>query len=98
MKLPIEFIDYLKNEIKVFNIELLEIKELPSVDSLRHRIKKEKRDTRAMLALYKRMTQCDEAIRAVKADIRYCNKEAMRLLGHSLQRPKRTYKTRDDYF
>ena len=98
MELHVEYIEFLRNQVKVFDKELLEMRELPSVDSLRHRIKKEKRDTKVMLALYKHMTECDDAIRTVKDAIRFCNKEAMKLLGHNLQRPKRTYKTRDDYF
>ena len=53
MNLPPEFIKYLQDEIKHFDKELISIFELPNVKSLRDRIKKDKRDTEEMLALYK---------------------------------------------
>ena len=92
MKLDPEFIKYLRDEIKHFDKELISIQELPKVQSLRDRIKKDKRDTKVMLALYKQMTDCDKHIRAVKDEIRKCNDKAMALLGHRLQRVKRKYR------
>ena len=91
MNLPPEFIKYLQDEIKHLDKELISIQELPKVQSLRDRIKKDKRDTKVMLALYKQMTDCDTHIRSVKAEIRKCNDKAMALLGHRLQRVKRKY-------
>ena len=90
-KLDPEYIKYLQDEIKHFDKELASIKELPNVKSLRDRIKKDKRDMKVMLALYKQMTDCDTHIRAVKDEIRACNDKAMALLGHRLSRVKRKY-------
>jgi len=92
MNLPSEFIKYLRDEIKHFDKELISILELPNVKSLRDRIKKDKRDTKVMLALYGQMIACNIHIRTVKAKIRACNDKAMALLGHRLQRVKRKYK------
>jgi len=92
MNLPPEFIEYLQDEIKHFDKELISILELPNVKSLRDRIKKDKRDTEVMLALYRDMTYCDAHIRLVKDEIRTCNDKAMVLLGHRLQRVKRKYR------
>lgn len=96
MDLAPEYIEFLRNEVKAFDDELREIKELPSVDSLRSRIKKDKRDTKDLLAFYFRMIACDVNIRAVKAEIRACNEVAMKLLGHNLQRPRRKYDSSRD--
>jgi len=86
MKLPPEFIQYLKNEIKHFNKELRDILELPNFTRLRNRIKKDKRDTNEMLYLYKEMSRTNEAIRAVKDRIRACQALAKKLTGKGLQR------------
>ena len=91
MKLPPEFIKYLQDEIKHFDKELISILELPSVESLRDRIKKDKRDTKEMLALYKRINADNEIIRQVKSEIRNVIAEARRLTGFGLQRVKRKY-------
>ena len=93
-----EFIKYLKAEVKAFDNELISILELPSVASLRARIKKDKRDTKEMLALYRSMTYCDRCIRSVKAQMRRCNDRSQKLLGHRLQRPKRKYVQKNDPF
>jgi len=90
-KLDPEYIKYLQDEIKHFDKELISILELPNVKSLRDRIKKDRRDTKEMLALYGRIKTCNFHIKAVKAEIRKCNDKAMALLGHRLQRVKRKY-------
>jgi len=92
MKLDPEYIKYLQDEIKHFDKELISILELPNVQSLRDRIKKDRRDTQDMLDLYARIDWTNEIIRNVKDDIRKCNDKAMALLGHRLQRVKRKYK------
>ena len=86
-----EYIEFLKAEIKEYDKELISMLELPSVASLRARIKKDKRDTKEMLALYRSMTYCDRCIRSVKAQMRRCNDRSQKLLGHKLQRPVRKY-------
>ena len=91
MNLPPEYIKYLQDEIKHFDKELISILELPNVKSLRDRIKKDKRDTKEMLALYAQMIACNIHVKAVKAEMRKCNEETERLLGHRLQRVKRKY-------
>jgi len=93
-----EYIDFLKAELKEYDKELILMLYLPSVASLRARIKKDRRDTKEMLALYKRMTDCDRCIRSVKAQMRRCNDNAEKLLGHRLQRPKRKYVQKNDPF
>ena len=93
-----EYVDFLKAEIKEYDKELISILELPSVASLRARIKKDKRDTKEMLALYRSMTYCDRCIRSVKAQMRRCNDRSQKLLGHRLQRPKRKYVQKNDPF
>jgi len=95
LELHTEYIEFLRNEVKAFDIELREMVELPSVDSVRARIKKYKRDTQAMLDLYTAIKTVNNRIRLVKQDIRYCNEVAMKLLGHNLQRPRRKYTSRD---
>ena len=92
MNLPPEFIKYLQDEIKHFDKELISILELPDIDRLKARIKADKRNTEAMLALYAKINATNKAIRAVKDEIRKCNDKAMALLGHRLQRVKRKYK------
>jgi len=91
MNLPPEFIKYLQDEIKHFDKELISIKELPNVQSLRARIKKDKRDTEEMLNLYYRMGKVNKLIKLVKSEMRKCNDRAMALLGHRLQRVTRKY-------
>ena len=91
MDLAPEFIEFLQNEVKAFDIEIHALKELPNVKSLRDRIKKDKRDTKVMLALYGNMIACDFHIKKVKAEMRKCNDRAMKLLGHRLQRVQRKY-------
>ena len=92
INLPPEFIKYLQDEVKHFDKELISILELPNVQSLRDRIKKDKRDTQGMLDLYARIDWVNETIRNVKDEIRTCNDKAMALLGHRLQRVKRKYR------
>jgi len=92
MNLPPEFIKYLQAEITHFDKELISILELPNVKSLRDRIKKDKRDTKVMLALYYRIEKVNRLIKLVKAEMRKCNDKAMALLGHRLQRVKRKYR------
>ena len=92
MNLPPEFIKYLQAEITHFDKELISILELPSIGSLRNRIKKDKRDTKDMLALYYRIEKVNRLIKLVKAEMRKCNDKAMALLGHRLQRVKRKYR------
>ena len=91
MKLDPEYIKYLQDEVKHFDKELISILELPSVESLRDRIKKDKRDTKEMLALYAQIIACNIHIQTVKAKMRECNDKAMALLGHRLSRVKRKY-------
>lgn len=91
MNLHPEYIEFLQNEVKAFNNELISILGLPEVWRLRNRIKKDKRDTEDMLDLYSHITHCNVLIRVVKANMRGCNAEARRLLGHGLHRPKRKY-------
>lgn len=67
-----EYIEFLNNEIKEFDKELISIFQLPDVSKLRSRIKKDKRDTEAMLRLYKDITNTNEKIREVKIAIRGC--------------------------
>ena len=86
-----EYIDYLKREVKTFDRELISILELPSVESLRARIKKERRDTKEMLALYKDMERCNVHIKLVKAQMRNCNQRAEKMLGHRISRVVRSY-------
>ena len=86
-----EYREYLNEEVKHFDKELISIKELPNVKSLRDRIKKDKRDTQVMLNLYSRIENTNALIKLVKDDIRKCNDKAMALLGHRLQRVKRKY-------
>jgi len=81
MDLNPEYIEYLENEVEEFDKELISILELPSVENLRARIKKDKRDTRAMLRLYKRINLCNKDIRCVKGDIRSITKEARKQLN-----------------
>ena len=92
MKLDPEYIKYLQDELKHFEKELISILELPDIDRLKARIKADKRNTEAMLALYAKINATNKAIRAVKDEIRKCNDKAMALLGHRLQRVKRKYK------
>ena len=91
MGLDPEYIKFLQDEVKAFDKEIHALQELPNVKSLRDRVKKDKRDTKVMLALYGDMIACDAHIRAVKDEIRACNDKAMKLLGHRLQRVKRKY-------
>ncbi len=96
MDLAPEFIQYLQDEVKAFDNELRELRGLPSADSLRNRIKKDKRDTKDMLSLYACMLACNIHIKTIKAEMRKCNERAMKLLGHQLQRPRRKYDSSRD--
>ena len=96
MELHAEFIEFLENELKAFEIELRDIKELPSVESLRSRIKKDKRDTEAMLAVYRRIKKNNINIRAVKAESREIMVEIKRQLGRKLSKIKRKYEVARD--
>ena len=95
MKLDPEYRDYLQREIKTLTKELNSILELPDVNRLRNRLKKDKRDTKDMLDLYKEINATNKAIRAVKDRIRACQDLAMKLTGKGLMRVRRSYKKRD---
>jgi len=95
MKLDPEYIEYLQREVRTITRELHNILELPDFNRLRNRLKKEKRDTKAMLSLYKEMNRTNEAIRAVKDRIIACQALAKKLTGKGLQRVRRGYKKRD---
>jgi len=96
MNLPPEFIEYLQNEVKALDGELKSILELPNVNRLRNRLKKEKRDTEDMLYLYNRIEQTNKAIRAVKDRIRACQAMAKKLTGKGILRVKRKYNSSRD--
>ena len=91
MGLDPEYIKFLQDEVKAFDKEIHALQELPNVKSLRDRVKKDKRDTKVMLALYGSMIACNFHVKKVKAEMRKCNDKAMKLLGHRLQRVKRKY-------
>jgi len=93
-----EYIDFLKDEVKEYDKELISMLELPSVASLRARIKKDKRDTKEMLVLYRRINWVNEAIRNVKRDIRDTQAMAKKLTGFGLLRPVRKYVKGNDPF
>ena len=76
MKLDREYINYLEQEIKHLDKELREIIELPDVDKFRQRIKKDRREAQGVINLFARITQTNEDIRLVKANIRACLVEA----------------------
>ena len=95
MNLPPEFIEYLKNEVRILTKELNEILELPDAKRLRSRIKKEKKDSNEMLYLYKEINATNEAIRSVKDRIRACQDLAKKFTGKGLMRVRRGYKKRD---
>jgi len=95
MKLPPEFIEYLQKEVRTLTKELHDILELPDFNRLRNRLKKEKRDTKAMLSLYKEINRTNKAIRAVKDRIIACQALAKKLTGKGLMRVRRGYIKRD---
>ena len=95
MNLPPEFIEYLKNEVRILTRELNEILELPDFNRLRNRLKKEKKDSNEMLYLYKEINATNEAIRSVKDRIRACQDLAKKFTGKGLLRVRRGYKKRD---
>ena len=81
MELHPEYIEFLNDEIKAFNKELISILGLPDVQSFRNRIKKDKRNTQAMLKLYQDITCTNDRIREVKNDIRVCIVDMCKKLG-----------------
>jgi len=81
MELHSEYLNFLNDEIKAFDKELISILELPDVRSIRARIKKDKRNTQSMLNLYSKITATNEAIRAIKVRIRNVINEAHKQLG-----------------
>ena len=89
MNLPPKFIEFLKNEVRTLTKELNEILELPDAKRLRARIKKEKRDSKEMLYLYKEINATNEAIRSVKDRIRACQDLAKNFTGKGLMRVRR---------
>ena len=95
MNLPPKFIEFLKNEVRILTRELNEILELPDFNRLRARIKKEKKDSKEMLYLYKEINATNEAIRSVKDRIRACQDLAKKFTGKGLMRVRRGYKKRD---
>jgi len=95
MNLPPEFIKYLQDEARALTKELNEILELPDAKRLRARIKKEKKDSKEMLYLYKEINATNEAIRSVKDRIRACQALAKKITGKGLMRVRRGYKKRD---
>lgn len=68
MELHAEYREFLNNEIVEFDKELISILELPSANKLCSRIKKDKRDTKAMLELYSRIEHCNILIQSAKAE------------------------------
>ena len=95
MNLPPKFIEFLKNEVRILTRELNEILELPDAKRLRSRIKKEKKDSKEMLYLYKEINATNEAIRSVKDRIRACQDLAKKFTGKGLLRVRRGYIKRD---
>lgn len=89
IELDVEYIKYLEDNIKHFNDELIELVELPDVSKLRSRINKDKRDTQDMLDLYGMIEAVNDVIRAVKAEMRDCIKQARELLRYGLKRAKK---------
>ncbi len=84
-----EYIEYLNDNIKALNKELIDLVELPDAKRLRNRIKKEKKDTEAMVSLYAKINGCNEWIRACKVEIRSCIEKARELLGRGLQKAEK---------
>ena len=80
-----EYIKYLEQEIKHFDREIVSISELPDVDKFRERIKKDRRDTQDMLALYARINDTNNAIRLVKENITSCIAEAKKQLKRNVK-------------
>lgn len=89
MMLYPEFVDFLKNELKALEDELISITELPDVDRLRSRIKKDKRDTVNMLRLYKDITNTNERIKETKVSIRYCIAKIKEQVGQGVKKTER---------
>ena len=86
IELHTEYIEFLRIELKSLEDELISITELPDVDKLRNRIKKDKRDTEDMLKLYKSITGCNGNIRAIKVEIREVIAEIRRQLGQEVKK------------
>lgn len=89
MELHREYVEFLENEVKALEDELVAITELPDVDKLRSRIKKDKRDTQAMIELSKDSLELNKDIKAIKIRIRGWMVMAKLQLGRKVGKSER---------